>query len=139
MSKIENTSEQNDFFAIWKENTDNYFSSLEKATTQYNHALSNLVSDHSKAWNNSIDSSIDVVKEFVHKTGRKTSIPTSFARTVIDLERDFIKSIEVHKIISVSTIEAARNHLKAINENSISFANSSKNLIDSLITVNPKN
>lgn len=139
MSKIENTNEQNDFFALWEISIDNYFSSLEKSTTQYNHALSNLILDYSKTWNNLMDLSIDVFKEYFFKTGNKSHLPSSFHKTIKEFDRDVSKSFESQKAILTATIDVARNNLKALNDNSASCANTNKNLIDSWVTINPKN
>ena len=139
MSKIENVSNIADFSTIWKTSSDNYFSNVEKASLQYNSAISSLISDYSKTLNNSSKSCIGVFRDYVQKSGRKAAIPISFAKTIQDFDRNLTKSFEANKIISVSTLEISRNNLKAVNEISSSIVNSSKNLIDALISISPRN
>lgn len=135
MSKENNiTSNQKDFYSVWKDNVDNYYNNVEKAIPKFHQAYTNLVQEYVEAWNNVITSSVDIQKEFASKTGIRSNLPQATISAIHDTTEKMNKSLDVQNQISIATIDATKQNIKTWNENSSAFADLNKGIVDSMIS-----
>ena len=137
MSKIENTNSHKDIYSAWKDGLDHFYSNIEKSIPQFHQAATNLVQEYVKAWNNVSSSIIDIQREFATKTRIKPNLPETSISMIHDSAEKINRSFDVQNKISIASINAVQQNIKTWNENSKSFINVNKNMIDSL-AFNPK-
>ena len=139
MSKIENTSNHKDIYSVWKDGLDNFYSNIEKSIPQFHQAATNLFQEYVKAWNNTSSSIVDAQREFTTKAGIKSVLPEASISIIHDSAEKINRSFNVQSKMSVASIDATKQNIQTWNENSKSFANINKNMINSLtLPFNPK-
>ena len=137
MSKIENISNHKDVYSVWKDSFDNFYSNIEKSAPQFHQAVTNLFQEYVKSWNNASSSIIDIQREFATKAGMKSNPPESSINMIHDSAEKINRTLNVQSKMSIASIDAVQQNIKIWNENSKSFANLNKSMIDSL-PFNPK-
>ena len=137
MSKIENTNSHKDIYSEWKDGLDHFYSTIEKSIPQFHQAATNLVQEYVKAWNDVSSSIIDIQREFVTKTRIKPNLPETSISMIHDSAEKINRSFDVQNKISIASINAVQQNIKTWNENSKSFININRNMMDSL-AFNPK-
>ena len=137
MSKIENTNSYKDIYSVWKNGLDHFYSNVEKSIPQFHQAATNLVQEYVKAWNDVSLSIIDIQREFAIKTRIKPNLPEISISMIHDSAEKINRSFDVQNKISVASINAVQQNIKTWNENSKSYININKNMMDSLV-FNPK-
>lgn len=139
MSKIENTNNHKDVYSVWKEGTDNFYSTIEKSIPQFHQAATNLFQEYAKALNNTSSSIVEIQREFATKAGIKSSLPEASVNMIRDSAERISRSLDVQSKVSIASIDAAQQNIKTWNENSTAFVNINKSIADSLISpFNPK-
>jgi hypothetical protein len=133
MSKIENTGNHKDIYSVWKDGLDNFYSNIEKSIPQFHQAATNLFQEYVKAWNNASSSIVDIQREFATKAGIKSTLPESSISIIHDSAEKINRSLSIQNKISVASIDSAKQNMKTWNENSSTFANLNKNMVDNLI------
>lgn len=129
----ENKNDQSNFFSLWKESTDAYYSGLERIIPQYIQSITNLYQEYSKTWNTSIDSLIDVEQSISSKTGMKLELPNSTIKTVKDANHEVQKLIDFQNKVTINAIDSSCRGLKACHNNIASFANLNREVMESMI------
>ena len=137
MSKIENTSNHKDIYSVWKDGLDNFYSNIEKSIPQFHQAATNLFQEYVKALNDVATSALDIQSEFATKAGIKSTLPESSISIIHDSAEKINRSLSIQNKISIASINAVQQNIKTWNENSKSFINVNKNMMDSLV-FNPK-
>jgi hypothetical protein len=141
MSKVvENMrGNQKDIYSVWKDNIENFYSNIEKSIPQFHQATTNLFQEYVEAWSNIATSIIDIQKEYATKAGIKSNLPEVSMKVMHDTTEEINKSFSVQNKISIASIDAAKQNIKAWNDNSSAFADLNKSILDSMIySVNPK-
>ncbi|KAF6246332.1 hypothetical protein C6990_09380 [Nitrosopumilus sp. b3] len=139
MSKIENTSSHKDIYSVWSDSVDNFYSNIEKSIPQFHQAATNLLQEYVQAWNNASSSIIDIHREFATKTGIKSNLPESSISMMNDSTEKINRSFNVQSKMSIASIDATKQNIHTWNENSKSFVNINKSIMDSLVLpFNPK-
>ncbi|AJW70232.1 hypothetical protein [Nitrosopumilus adriaticus] len=139
MSKIENTSNHKDVYSIWSDSVDSFYSNIEKSIPQFHQAATNLLQEYVQAWNNASSSIIDIQREFATKTGIKSNLPESSISMINDSTEKINRSFNVQSKMSIASIDATKHNIHTWNENSKSFVNINKSIMDSLVLpFNPK-
>lgn len=139
MSKIENTSSHKDIYSIWSDSVDSFYSNIEKSIPQFHQAATNLLQEYVQAWNNASSSIIDIQREFATKTGIKSNLPESSISMINDSTEKINRSFNVQSKMSIASIDATKQNIHTWNENSKSFVNINKSIMDSLVLpFNPK-
>ena len=137
MSKIENTNSHKDIYSAWKDGLDHFYSNIEKSIPQFHQAATNLVQEYVKAWNDVSLSIIDIQREFATKTRIKPNLPETSISMIHDSAEKINRSFDAQNKISIASINAVQQNIKTWNENSKSFININRNMMDSL-AFNPK-
>jgi len=133
MSKIENTNSHKDIYSVWKDGLDHFYSNVEKSIPQFHQAATNLVQEYVKAWNDVSLSIIDIQREFATKTRIKPNLPETSISMIHDSAEKINRSFDVQNKISVASINAVQQNIKTWNENSKSYININRNMMDSLV------
>lgn len=139
MSKIENTSNHKDIYSVWNDSVNSFYSNIEKSIPQFHQAATNLFQEYVQAWNNASSSIIDIQREFATKTGIKSNLPESSLNMINDSTEKINRSFNVQSKMSIASIDATKQNIHTWNENSKSFLNINKSIMDSLVLpFNPK-
>jgi len=134
MSKIENTNNHKDIYSVWKDGIDNFYSNIEKLIPQFHQAATNLFQEYIQSLNNVASSTLDIQKEFVTKAGIKSPLPESSINIIHDSSEKINRSLSVQNKMSIASIDAVKQNIKTWNENSSTFVNINKSMIDSFVS-----
>ena len=141
MSKEQQPREhQRDIFSLYKQNVDKYFENVEQSVPRYHQSITNVQQEYLHACENIIDSVIALQKEFANKAGLNTNVPEATLKVVHDITEETIKAFTIQNQIIIAAIDATHQNIKTFNDNSKSFADLNKNIVQSWIsTFNQKN
>ena len=135
MSKNETTKvNSKNLFSVYQENVNRMFNGVKKSVPQYHQSITNVQQEYLQAFENIIDSSIILQKEFVIKSGIVSDVPTATLKVIDDTTEEFVKASSINNQIVLATIDAAQQNIKTFNDNAKSFANLNKNILQSWIS-----
>jgi hypothetical protein len=134
MSKNEQTPETKDLFSVYQENVDKLFSGIRHSVPQYHQSITNVQQEYLQAYENVVDSTITLQKEYAKKAGIATNIPQATLKVIHDTTEEFVKAASIQNQITLATIDATQQNIKTFNDNAKSFADLNKNILQSWIT-----
>ena len=135
MSKNEQTQQNpKDAFSVYQQNVDKLFTSVKQSVPQYHQSITNVQQEFLQAYENMVDSSITLQKEFIKKSGISTTIPETAFKAMRDTTEEFVKAASIQNQIALATIDATQQNIKALNDNAKSFAELNKNILQSWIS-----
>ena len=134
MSKNEQTPGTKDLFSIYQENMDKLFSGIRHSVPQYHQSITNVQQEYLQAYENVIDSTITLQKEYAKKAGIATNIPQATLKVIHDTTEEFVKAASIQNQMTLATIDATQQNIKTFNDNAKSFADLNKNILQSWIT-----
>jgi len=134
MSKNEQTPETKDMFSVYQENVDKIFSGIRHSVPQYHQSITNVQQEYLQAYENIVDSTITLQKEYAKKAGIATNIPQTTLKVIHDTTEEFVKASSIQNQITLATIDATQQNIKTFNDNAKSFADLNKNILQSWIT-----
>ncbi len=134
MSKNEQTPETKDMFSVYQENVDKIFSGIRHSVPQYHQSITNVQQEYLQAYENIVDSTITLQKEYAKKAGIATNIPQTTLKVIHDTTEEFVKATSIQNQITLATIDATQQNIKTFNDNAKSFADLNKNILQSWIT-----
>ena len=135
MSKNETTKvNSKNLFSVYQENVNRMFNGVKKSVPQYHQSITNVQQEYLQAFENIIDSSIILQKDFVIKSGIVSDVPTATLKVIDDTTEEFVKASSINNQIVLATIDAAQQNIKTFNDNAKSFANLNKNILQSWIS-----
>ena len=134
MSKIENTNNHKDVYSVWKDGLDNFYSNMERSIPHFHQASTNMFQECVKSWNDASSSIIDIQREFATKAGIKFNLSESSINMIHDSAEKIDRSLNIQSMMSMVSMDAVQQNIKTWKENSKSFANINKSIIDSLTT-----
>jgi len=132
MSKIENTNNPKDIYSVWNDGVETFYSNMEKSIPQFHQAATNLLQEYIQAWNDASSSIIDIQREFAIKVGIHANMQESSMNMIHDSAEKIRRSLNV-QTLSITSINATQQSIHTWNENSKSFANINKGMMDSLV------
>jgi hypothetical protein len=133
---MSNLSEnQEDIFAVCKENTAKFFNEIEKSAPRYVQSTINLHQKNIEAWKNVINSTIAMQQEYAKQTGLNTPVPQETKKSIRDFTEEVIKAYATQNNITVGAADATNRAIVALDENTKAFAALNKNMLDSMILV----
>ena len=136
MSKNETTqTKSKDVFSVYQENVDKLFNGIKQSVPQYHQSITNVQQEYLQAYENVVDSTITVQKEYVKKTGIATNIPEATLKVIHDTTEEFVKAASIQNQVTLATIDATQQNIKTFNDNAKSFADLNKNILQSWISV----
>jgi len=126
-------SQDDDIFAVCKENSAKFFTEIEKSTPRYMQSAINLHQKNIEAWKNVIDSTIAMQQEYAKQAGLKTPVPQETKKSIRDFTEGVIKAYATQNNITVGAADATNRAIVALDENTKAFAALNKNMLDSML------
>ena len=134
MSKNEQTPETKDMFSVYQENVDKIFSGIRHSVPQYHQSITNVQQEYLQTYENIVDSTITLQKEYAKKAGIATNIPQTTLKVIHDTTEEFVKAASIQNQITLATIDATQQNIKTFNDNAKSFADLNRNILQSWIS-----
>ena len=135
MSKNETTTvNSRDVFAVCQENVNKLFNGIKHSVPQYHQSITNVQQEYLQAYENVIDSTITLQKEYVKKAGIAANIPEATLKVIHDTTEEFVKAASIQNQITLATIDATQQNIKTFNDNAKSFADLNRNILQSWIS-----
>jgi hypothetical protein len=134
MSKNEQTPDTKDMFSVYQENVDKIFSGIRHSVPQYHQSITNVQQEYLQAYENIVDSTITLQKEYAKKAGIVTNIPQPTLKAIHDTTEEFVKAASIQNQITLATIDATQQNIKTFNDNAKSFADLNRNILQSWIS-----
>ena len=134
MSNESNKSEKNDVFSTVEQTVDKQVKSTEKSFPNYQASVTSLQQEYTEAFENIVESSIALQREFANKTGINTALPEATETAVRKTNEQISKVQDVQNKVVLATIDATRQNIKTFNENAKAFADLNKSVMHSWIT-----
>jgi len=134
MSNESNKTVENDVFSTVEETVQEQVKSAEKSFPNYQTSVTSLQQEYTEAFQNIIDSTIALQREFANKTGINTALPEATERAVNKTNEQISKVQDVQNNVALATIDVTRQNIKTFNENAKAFADLNKSVMQSWIT-----
>ena len=131
---MSNESVKNDVFATVEETVQEQVKTVEKSFPNYQTSVTSLQQEYTEAYQNIVDSTITLQREFANKTGINTALPEATENAVNKTNEQISKVQDVQNKITLATIDATRQNIKTFNENAKAFADLNKSVMQSWIT-----
>ena len=136
MSKNETTqTKSKDVFSVYQENVDKIFNGIKQSVPQYHQSITNVQQEYLQAYENVVDSTITLQKEYVQKAGIAANIPEATLKVIHDTTEEFVKAASIQNQVTLATIDATQQNIKTFNDNAKSFADLNRNILQSWISV----
>ena len=135
MSKNETTKvNSKDIFSVYQENVDKMFNGVKQSVPQYHQSITNVQQEYLQAFENMVDSSIAIQKEFVIKAGIASDVPSTTLKVIDDTTEEIVKASSIQNQIVLASIDATQQNIKTFNDNAKSFVELNKNILQSWIS-----
>ena len=134
MSNETTTRNPKDVFSVYQQNVDKLFSGIKQSVPQYHQSITNVQQEYLQAYENIVDSTITLQKEYVKKAGIATTIPEATLKVIYDTTEEFVKAASIQNQVALATIDATQQNIKTFNDNAKSFADLNKNILQSWIS-----
>ena len=135
MSKNETTqTNSKDVFSAYQENVDKLSNGIKQSVPQYHQSITNVQQEYLQAFENMVDSSIAIQKEFVIKAGIASDVPSTTLKVIDDTTEEFVKASSIQNQMVLASIDATQQNIKTFNDNAKSFVELNKNILQSWIS-----
>jgi len=135
LSKNETTKvNSKDIFSVYQENIDKMFNGVKKSVPQYHQSITNIQQEYLQAFENMVDSSIAIQKEFVIKAGIASDVPSTTLKVIDDTTEEIVKASSIQNQIVLASIDATQQNIKTFNDNAKSFVELNKNILQSWVS-----
>ena len=134
MSNETTTKNSKDVFSVYQQNVDKLFSGIKQSVPQYHQSITNVQQEYLQAYENIVDSTITLQKEYARKAGIATNIPEATLKVIHDTTEEFVKAASIQNQVALATIDATQQNIKTFNDNAKSFADLNRNILQSWIS-----
>jgi len=131
---MSNESVKNDVFATVEETVEKQVKTVERSFPNYQTSVTSLQQEYTEAFQNIVDSTIALQREFANKTGINTALPEATENAVNKTNEQINKVQDVQNKVALATIDATRQNIKTFNENAKAFADLNKSVMQSWVT-----
>ena len=136
MSKTNTTPvNSKDIFFKYQENMDKMFNNVKRSVPVYHQSTTNVQQEFLQSFENMVNLSIPIQKEFVEKMGITSNIPVPILHVIDNLSEEFVKATSVQNQIILTIFDAIQQNIKISNDNVKSFTDLNKNILYSWISV----
>ena len=136
MSQIETTQiNSKDLFSIYQKNIDKMFYGVKKSVPKYHQSITNLQQEYFQAFENMVNFSIVLQKEFATKENIVSDVPSPALKMINDTTEEFVKIFSLQNQIAFASIDATQQNIQTFNDNIKSFVELNKNILQSWISV----
>jgi rRNA maturation endonuclease Nob1 len=133
LNKIEQKKPK-DLFSIYQENVNKFFKSIRSSVPRYHQSITNVQQEFIQAYENVIDSSVALQKEYARKTGVVTNIPETAIKVIQNTVEDIAKTTSIQNQVALVTLDATQQNIKTFNDNAKSFTELNQNILNSWIS-----
>jgi len=135
MSNNETTTQSpKDVFSVYQKNVDKLFNGIKQSVPQYHQSITNVQQEYLQAYENIVDSTITLQREYAKKAGIATNIPEATLKVIRDTTEEFVKAASIQNQVTLATIDATQQNIKTFNDNAKSFADLNRNILQSWIS-----
>ncbi len=134
MSNETTTRHPKDVFSVYQQNVEKIFNGIKQSVPQYHQSITNVQQEYLQAYENIVDSTITLQKDYVKKAGIATTIPEATLKVIHDTTEEFVKAASIQNQVVLATIDATQQNIKTFNDNAKSFANLNRNILQSWIS-----
>ncbi len=134
MSNNETKQNSRDIFSIYQENAAKMFNGVKQSVPQYHQSITNVQQEYLQTFENMIDSSITLQKEFVIKAGIASDVPNATLKVIGDTTEEYLKAASIQNQIVLASIDATQQNIKTFNDNAKSFVELNRNILQSWIS-----
>jgi hypothetical protein len=124
-----------DIFSIYQKNTNKIFYGAKKSVPKYHQSITNLQQEYFQAFENIVDFSITLQKEFVTKDNVVSDVPSTTLKMINDATEEFVKIFSIQNQIVLASIDTTQQNIKTFNDNIKSFVELNKNILQSWISI----
>ena len=128
------TTTTKDVFSVAQQNVDKYFEGIKSHVPRYHQSVTNVQQEYLDAYENVINSSITLQKEFARKAGITTNVPEAALKAIRDTTEEVVKATAMQNQIALAAIDATQQNIKTFNDNAKAFADLNKNILQSWIS-----
>ncbi len=128
------TRNSKDIFSVYQQNVDKLFNGVKQSVPQYHQSITNVQQEYLQAYENIVDSTITLQKEYAKKAGIATNIPEATLKVIHDTTEEFVKAASIQNQVVLATIDATQQNIKTFNDNAKSFADLNRNILQSWIS-----
>jgi hypothetical protein len=134
MSNETTTKNSKDIFSVYQQNVDKLFNGIKQSVPQYHQSITNVQQEYLQAYENIVDSTITLQREYAKKAGIATNIPEATLKVIRDTTEEFVKTASIQNQVALATIDATQQNIKTFNDNAKSFADLNRNVLQSWIS-----
>ncbi len=124
-----------DVFSAYQENVDKLFMGIRQSVPQYHQSITNVQQEYLQAYENIVDSTISLQKEYAQKAGIAANIPEATLKMIHDTTEEFVKATSIQNQVTLATMDSTQQNIKTFNDNVKSFADLNRNILQSWISV----
>ena len=136
MNQIETTQiNSKDLFSIYQKNIDKMFYGVKKSVPKYHQSITHLQQEYFQAFENMVNFSIVLQKEFATKENIVSDVPSTALKMINDTTEEFVKTFSIQTQIVFASIDTTQQNVKIFNDNIKSFVELNKNILQSWISV----
>ena len=126
---------QNDDFELFEKINQKYFLEIEQNVPHIQQTLFDLQNEYYKLWKNNVNSQLALQKEFFNKSEFDYSFPKTAREIIENMSEETIKFRSlIHKMI-ITSIEQNKNYAKTLNDNSNTFVDLNKKIIENWVSM----
>lgn len=135
MSKKETTyKDSENIFSAYQDSIDSLINGIKRTVPHYHQSITNVQQEYLRAYENVFDASISMQKDCVEKTGISASIPKTTSKMIRYNTNELAKASSIHNQMILATIDTAQQNIKIFNDNTESFVEMSKKVLQSWIS-----
>ena len=134
MSNETTTKSPKDVFSVYQQNVDKIFNGIKQSVPQYHQSITNVQQEYLQAYENVVDSTITLQKEYAKKAGIAANIPEATIKVMQDTTEEVVKATSIQNQVTLATIDATQQNIKTLNDNAKSLAELNRNILQSWIS-----
>ncbi len=122
-----------DGFSVYQKSVDKVFSNIKQSVPQYYQSITNVQQECLQAFENIVNTTLALQKDYIHKTGMASNVSDSTIRAVRDTTEEMTKFATLQNQVVLATIDATQQNIKTFNDNAKSFADLNRSIFQSWI------
>jgi Na+/phosphate symporter len=128
-TKKQKLAKKENVFDVYKECINKYFKEVQRGTAEYLQSLTNLQQEIIQVRKNTADSVIEFQQKFAHGLKLNAKSPEPASNLFVNIGEQCRKAQDLQNQVLLTTVEVLRKNIKAFNDNSSSFENLNKKVL----------
>ncbi|WP_428326988.1 hypothetical protein [Nitrosopumilus sp.] len=126
---------ENSNFELFEKISKKYFLEIEQNVPHIQQTLFDLQNEYYKLWKNYVTSQLSLQKEFFNKSGFNYSFPDDTKNIIENMSDETIKFRSIFHKMTIANIEQGKDYAKTLNDNSDTFVNLNKKIMQNWISM----